>query len=59
MGFTLWIRMLDCNQTSKQNRNSILVAREREHDTGQLIKNEGKTEEERFKHQFIYENNKR
>jgi len=51
--------MLDCSQTSKQNRNSILVAREREHDTGQLIKNEGKTEEERFKHQFIYEDNKR
>jgi hypothetical protein len=49
MGFTLWMRMLDCNQTSK-NRNRICVAREREQDTGQLIKNEGKTEEERIKH---------
>lgn len=45
MGFTLWIRMLDCNQTSKHNRNRICVATERQQDTGQLIKNEGKTEE--------------
>jgi len=48
MGFTLWIRMLDCNQTSKQNRSSICVARERQQNTAQLIKNEGKTEEERI-----------
>jgi len=44
---SLWIRMLDCNQASKQNRSSMCVAMDRQQNTAQLIKNEGKKQKKK------------